>query len=452
MKLFPQDNELVLYESGFEDDLLDRKAISSQLSNLVDRIEDPVVLALDDKWGAGKSHFLRRWVGAHELENGGVAITVYFDAFENDYLSDPLISIISAISERLPEKQQTTVKKWRGVAVKLARPALGVALSLATFGAKQYFDEMGDAVAEALGSETKDATTSLWEQERQRKDALKEFKDLLIKMTEDQAAPIVIVVDELDRCRPDYALSVIETIKHFFSVPKVHFILGINGEALQSIVRARYGADVDAERYLRKFISASFSLPRYLGPRGDESVVIRYANHLIENMGLPKKVSERCVNLLSFVAKKNEVSLRDVGKIFSRVALVPNEVIEKNYLVGWVDTLSLLLVTSVVKPELHKKLVAATASNAEIREFLGVSSDNISETRGETHNRDYNHSLAIWFAQALYVCSSESLDDDPDLPDWRKRIGEQFDQFGSSSEPKRIPSIIQRNWVDVFRV
>jgi tRNA A37 threonylcarbamoyladenosine biosynthesis protein TsaE len=57
MKLFPQDNAVSLYETGFEDDVLERKAISKQLSELVERIEDPIVLALDDKWGSGKTFF-----------------------------------------------------------------------------------------------------------------------------------------------------------------------------------------------------------------------------------------------------------------------------------------------------------------------------------------------------------------------------------------------------------
>ncbi|MFN4194003.1 MAG: P-loop NTPase fold protein [Tabrizicola sp.] len=64
MKLFPQDNDVVLYETGFEDDILDRKAISNQLSELVDKIDDPIVIALDDRWGAGKTYFLKRWVAA----------------------------------------------------------------------------------------------------------------------------------------------------------------------------------------------------------------------------------------------------------------------------------------------------------------------------------------------------------------------------------------------------
>jgi Cdc6-like AAA superfamily ATPase len=452
MKLFPQDNDVVIYETGFEGDLLERRVISKQLSELVEKIEDPVVLALDDKWGAGKTYFLKRWVAAHQRENGGAAVTVYFDAFENDYLSDPFVSIIAALSDRIPSKQRKTLEKWKAVAVKLAKPTFNVALNLATFGMKQYLDEVGDIVADSASSEAKDATKGLWEQESLRKDALKTFKELLKKITEEQEAPIVVVVDELDRCRPDYALSVMEVIKHFFSVPRVHFVLGVNGEGLQNSVRARYGADIDAERYLRKFISASFSLPRLLGPRGSESAVVRYASHLVSEMEIPKRISDRCINLLSLVSANNEVSLRDVGKVLSRIALVPQEVSQKNYMGGWIDTLCILLVASVVDPILHRKLVLATAPNAEIRRFLGATSANVSERFGEQHNSEYNHNLAFWFASALYVCGADSVEDDVDLPEWKREIGNQFDQFGAPREPKRIPATIQKDWVEVFRI
>ena len=157
MKLFPQDSDVVLYETGFDDDILERNLISKQLSDLVDSIENPIVLALDDRWGSGKTYFIKRWVAAHKNENGGSAVTVYFDAFESDYLSDPLVSIIAAISERIPKKQQTTLKKWKTVATKLAKPTFGIALSVATFSAKQHLDEIGDVLADAASSEVRDS-------------------------------------------------------------------------------------------------------------------------------------------------------------------------------------------------------------------------------------------------------------------------------------------------------
>ncbi len=452
MKLFPQDSDVSLYETGFEVDILKRKTISKQLSDLVERIEDPIVLALDDKWGSGKTYFLKRWVAAHKKENGGTAVTVYFDAFESDYLSDPLVSIITSISERIPKEQQSTLAKWKTAAAKLAKPAFGIALSLATFGAKQHLDEIGDVLADATSSEVKDAAQQLWETEKERKDAIKSFKELLVKLTKDESAPIVIVVDELDRCRPDYALLVLEVIKHFFSVAKVHFIPGVNGAALENSVKARYGGDIDAESYLRKFINVSFSLPRFIGLQTDQTVMTRYANQLIADMNLPPKVSKRCVELLSHVAGQNEVSLRDVGKVFSKIALLPAEATNENLLAGWIDILCVLLVSSVVNPKLHKKLVSAKATIDEVRDFLGAQKTNTVYMIGGSMNPEFNNNLAWWLVIILFACGPATALEDEDLPEWKSKIGDQFDRFGRPSSVKTIPSRIQREWVDIFRV
>lgn len=452
MKLFPQDLDVVLYETGFEDDFLERASLSKQLSELVERIETPIVLALDDTWGSGKTFFLKRWVTAHQKENEGSAVTVYFDAFENDYLSDPLISILAAVSERIPKDQQSTLQKLRGVAAKLVKPSIGIALSLATFGAKQYLNEIGDVFTDALKSEATDATQDLWSAERERKDAVKDFRELLADLTREKDAPIVIVIDELDRCRPDYALSVLEIIKHFFAVPKVHFILGINGSALENSVKARYGADIDAENYLRKFINVSFTLPRVVGAPNDRKVIEVYAANLISDMDLPQKISNRCVNLISHVSKNNEVSLRDVGKILSKIALLPQEISEKNFLRGWIDILCALLVSSVVNPKLHRKLLSASAYFEEILDFVGASMTSVTYSFEDSPNPDYDHDTTYWVVVMLFCCGFEKLEEVDGLPSWVAEIGHDFERHGFPRDPKSIPSKIQKKWIDVFRL
>ncbi|WP_437196409.1 KAP family P-loop NTPase fold protein [Roseovarius sp. MS2] len=451
MYLFPQDGDLVLYETGFEDDLLGRRTISKQLSDLVERIEDPLVIALDDKWGSGKTFFLKRWVAAHSLENEGRATTVYFDAFENDYLSDPLVSIIAAVSLRIPDEGKKTLERWKAAAKKLARPALAIGLNLATFGAKQHLDDMGDIVAETIGSEVKGAALDLWDAERARKDAMIAFKDLLSDLTSKTEAPIVIVVDELDRCRPDYALSVLEVIKHFFSVPKVHFILGVNGQALENTVKARYGGDIDAERYLRKFINLSFSLPQIIDRRNGTQAIVTYASQASSEMELPKKVSERTINLLGLVARNEEVSLRDVGKVLARIALLPSDATRANLLDGWRDVLCVLIVSSVVRPDLHKAFLSGEASLAMIMDFLGTNEPELTYPKIDQHNQSYNHNTTLWFVSIVFCCSPVQLTDLGYLPDWSSRVGTAFDNFGRHHDPKKIPNEIQKLWVDVFR-
>lgn len=451
MKLFPQDNGVVLYETGFEDDILERKFISKQLSELVERIEDPVVLALDDQWGSGKTFFLKRWVAAHTTENDGSATTIYFDAFENDYLTDPLISIIAAVSARLSPEQAATIEKWKLAAAKLAKPALGIALSVATFGAKQHLNEIGDVITDSIGGEVKDAAQKLWDAEKDRKEAMNDFRILLSELSQKSDGPIIVVIDELDRCRPDYALSILEVIKHFFSVQKVHFILGVNGKALENSVKARYGADIDAERYLRKFINVSFTLPRTTGGRSETNVIEKFATKLIFDMELPPKVSNRCVDLLKWVANSREVSLRDVGKVLSKVALVPTEVHQNQHLDGHVDILCALIVTSVVDPQLHTKLVSGDVQTAELREYLSATSESTIEFIDEKRNSAYNHDITILLTTILFCCGKEELKNVSNLPSWIEEIGNRFGR-NVSQDRKSIAPKIQKDWIELFKI
>ena len=74
--------------------------------------------------------------------------------------------------------------------------------------------------------------------------------------------PLVFIIDELDRCRPDYAISLLERLKHLFNVEGIFFILAIDREQLNSSVTAAYGEGIDTDGYLRRFIDVPYSLPQ----------------------------------------------------------------------------------------------------------------------------------------------------------------------------------------------
>ena len=265
LKLFPRHGEIVLYKQGFgKDDLLSRRSAGQRLSELLERVDDPIVVALDGAWGSGKTHFLRRWVGAHTVENEGSATTVYFDAFSSDFLDDPLISLVSAIDVRLPEKKPDDAwVRTKTAAAKLARPFLRIGAAVATAGATEVAGPLLDAIIVAGGKEVEKATDSFWQQEQGRRTAVEQFRSALLQLTtapnsDGPGRPLIIVIDELDRCRPDYALSVLEVVKHFFSVPGVHFVLGCNLDALEHMVRVRYGSSVNASAYLKERLINGF--------------------------------------------------------------------------------------------------------------------------------------------------------------------------------------------------
>ena len=247
--LKPKEPEIKLYDQGFENVCrLGGAAEGKKLSELVERISEPLVIALDAPWGAGKTIFLKCWVGAHELENKGTAKTVFFDAFRHDFMDDPLVGLTSALSERLgaPDKKNEPWRKAKEAVSKLARPAFRVGLAATTAGATEVIGPIVGAGLKAGKEELGDASKKFWQEEDKRA-AMQTFRVALEQLASEQK--LIIVVDELDRCRPDYALNLLEVIKHFFDVKNVHFVLGVNLKELANSVRARYGADVQGERY-----------------------------------------------------------------------------------------------------------------------------------------------------------------------------------------------------------
>ena len=97
-----------------------------------------------------------------------------------------------------------------------------------------------------------------------RKNSINEFKTSLADFIVDayNGKPFIFIIDELDRCRPNYAVSILEQIKHFFSVPNIIFVLSIDKNQLGSAVKGVYGSDsLNSEEYLRKFIDLEYSIP-----------------------------------------------------------------------------------------------------------------------------------------------------------------------------------------------
>ena len=84
--------------SPFENDLLHRKEPVTILTQLVDSIEGPCVLALDAPWGAGKTTFLKIW--AQCLRNEGFPV-VGFNAWDTDHAEDPFVALVAELTEAL---------------------------------------------------------------------------------------------------------------------------------------------------------------------------------------------------------------------------------------------------------------------------------------------------------------------------------------------------------------
>ncbi len=178
MRLTPREDSFTLYETGFGEDLLGRKASGEALSRLVEQIEDPMVIALDGGWGTGKSWFLKRWVGFHRQEFDGNARTVYFDAFAHDYLDSPLVALTAVLTKELANEATPAkgkIERLKKTAFK-ALPGLSkLGANIATGFAVKALDDTGDILAEAIGGAVEGSSDAFWQSVANQQTAMEEF-------------------------------------------------------------------------------------------------------------------------------------------------------------------------------------------------------------------------------------------------------------------------------------
>ncbi len=356
MKLTIDEPEINIGVDGFEKCLLGRSEFGKQFTELVDKIDGPLVVALDGGWGSGKSVFLKMWTGAHKKDFDGKAKIIYFDAFEHDFLDDPLISLVSSLSDHFPQKSkgQKVVFGLKKAAAPLAKVALRVGLAVGTAGATEVLGVVGDEAIKTGANLADTEIANFWAKADGQIMAMKGFKKALEELTAGQngeSQKIVIIVDELDRCRPDYALAFLEVIKHFFAVPNVHFVLGVNLWSLENSVRARYGQGIEAADYLKKFIHLQVRLPsRNISGLGG-SYTLLYFDRIFKQIDTTIDIIVALENCLTALEGTVEISLRDIERIYTKVVLLPEKF--QRYQFGFQYSICTALLMSVLAPDIY---------------------------------------------------------------------------------------------------
>ena len=380
MRLTIKEPEINIGTDGFKDHcLLERTSTGRKLSELVEKIADPIVIALDGSWGSGKSFFLKCWTGAHTNENGGKAKVIYFDAFKHDYLDDPLVSLVSALLPHFPDSKKKTsgISKMKSASMKLAKPLARVGFSVGTSGLSELSGPIVDALISSSGKEFEKLVDGMWAKEEGRINAVEEFRTALEKLTEPdkEGVPqkIVIIIDELDRCRPDYALTMLEVIKHFFAVDNVLFVLGVNLTELENSVKARYGTGIDAERYLQKFIHLRMELPNKVGTGTEfDAIPITYISTLATELSIPKYLVTIIQDYLRISQGGLNLSLRSVQRLSSILALIPRNL--ENKVQEYKNVVAGAAIIKAFSPELYSSMLNGDVTMVQINKFFKFSS------------------------------------------------------------------------------
>ena len=221
------------------------------LTHLVGDLEGPCVLAVDAAWGTGKTTFLRIW--EQHLRNQGFPV-VEFNAWETDFSGDPFVALSTELTKGLPKygglDAQIDATKEAAKEV-LLRAGLGT-IRVASGGVLDLTPLLGKG---------RDRLTAYEEAQESVRKFRAALQDMARELSAHKGHPLIVMIDELDRCRPSYAVELLEVAKHLFSVDHVVFVLAVNRAELMHSIRALYGNGFDAEGYLRRFFDLDFRLP-----------------------------------------------------------------------------------------------------------------------------------------------------------------------------------------------
>lgn len=276
-------SELVIDPANpFASDAFDRQEIVGAATRLITGLTGPFVVAIDSEWGTGKTTFIRMLKVCLEAEKHPC---MYFNAWETDFAEDPLIAFVGELDGLMTSvcpdefERQTLIKKTKTITSAVAKRAAPALLKLVTLGAVDLRQETERILAEIAGGVGTDAVEHYLQEKAQIEEFHKELGAVLEAAKKfGKKLPVVIFVDELDRCRPLYAIELLERIKHLFNVEQAVFVVAIDKEQLGISLGAVYGHGFNSTEYLRRF----FDLELKLSAVDSE----KYCTSLMERMEL----------------------------------------------------------------------------------------------------------------------------------------------------------------------
>ena len=380
----------------FANDLLGRREPIEILTHLVRNIEGPCVMAVDAPWGAGKTTFINLW--CQYLRNEGFD-AVKFNAWKNDFCNDPFIQLFGELvsSSNFKDKKLGKVTK---VAKKLAKHAVShVVFNIVNYATSGVVnaDELLKALKEDTGGTEIKTRLKAY---KDTKDAIEEFKEELKGMVSPyengtgkegtdkespqetaasngkRSGPLIVIIDELDRCRPSYAVELLEVAKHLFSVDHIVFVIAINRQELAHSIRALYGERFNAEDYLRRFFDVDFRLPE----PDKEAFINNLFNAIKINDYFKRTEDKKAIDdvgtgqkLLLDFSKAFSFTLRQIEQAVHRVGLVLASM-SNNVKSFYLATIAALILRTI-NTRLYHDFIDGRVSDMEVVEEIFAGSE-----------------------------------------------------------------------------
>jgi hypothetical protein len=303
----------------------------------------------------------------------------YFNAWKVDYVTDPLVAMVSSIdrvdlgaeeANTTFRERLSTVKKVTNLVAKRVVIAGAKALTL---GALDVEEEIESVASELAGDTVGDLVNAF----NRESELLEKFRaELTAAVAQLPVAGkepnLIVFIDELDRCRPNFAIELLERIKHLFDIPNVIFVLSIDKQQLEASTAAVYGAAINATEYLRRFIDLEYGIPAANSKRYTENLMKRFN---LDPVFAERKGSEVAYDKKNFIefftllANALGLSLRARERCITRLRVVMDQTPSNHYL----DPIlvALLIVLRSNNAALFNSVISGEASADTVMNFLG---------------------------------------------------------------------------------
>lgn len=280
-------------------DILNRDSVVERIIDILQGLRENqqhMVFSLNGKWGSGKTFVLKLLEHRIEEENKKLAANerkvcfVRYDCWKYDYYSEPLVALVAAMRDAIIERTEHgnadyIDEEFKNTAKELAKWGLEAGCSF--LKAQTGLDVF--KLIQNMSKGNKRAFEECFSGESSITEELNRLRNIMRKISKD--VNLVIVVDELDRCLPEYMVRVLERLHHFFEgMENIVIIIATDRAQMEYTIKQIYGVHTDAGAYLKKIIQFELSLD--YGVIKDEDVLKKKFSQYLENFDADKMPEE----------------------------------------------------------------------------------------------------------------------------------------------------------------
>lgn len=352
-------------------------------------VEGGLVISLNGAFGLGKTTFLEMWhdrIVNKRKEGQSLPVPIILNAWESDFCGDPLLAIISAVSGILGKSEAENASQCVDELREALNDVANFTIGLAGGVAKQLagLDPVGAgkfAEEKKRGRKVGPKHEDLLAAYEGKLSALSHLKTVLTSVFGGDQPNAIVMVDELDRCRPNYAVEYLEMIKHVFDIHGLIFVLAVDKVQLRSSAKALFGADLNFNEYYRKFAHRNVELPAP-SEGGLTRLVSHYSSTILEiedsafNRFSMLPVDGRQSNIVELAAglKLTPRQIHEVFRVMGH-AMAGSQKNRGNLLWGFGAGTILMSALLVAEPEMYRRIGTTTADILDFERILRLFSN-----------------------------------------------------------------------------